>query len=119
DERTQRKALAHSEVCLNSLAASLWRARCSARQRLAAKRVILMNITIPIYVQSHRDTYLVRPLFFPRPIQQHEKLERVLHLLAGELRKVLRELGKMLRHEDLAAWTFCPDLDYRRLDLVI
>ncbi len=79
----------------------------------------LMNITIPIYVQSHRDLYVVRPLFFPRPIQQHEKLERVLHLLAGELRTDLRELGKMLRHDDLAAWTFSPDLDYHRLDLVL
>jgi ATP-dependent Clp protease ATP-binding subunit ClpA len=78
-----------------------------------------VNITIPIYVQSHRDTYLVRPLFFPHPIQQHEKLERVLHLLAGELRKLLREQGKALRHDELAAWTFCPELDYHRLDLVM
>src|SRR5207248_2813703 len=95
------------------------RPRRKSAKPQAAREIALMNITIPIFVQSHRDTYLVRPLFFPRPIQQHEKLERVLHLLAGELRKELRDLGKALRHEDLAAWTFCPDLDYRRLDLVI
>ena len=78
-----------------------------------------MNITVPLYVHLLRDAYTVRPLFFSGPVQQHEKLERVLHLLARDLRKELRELGKELRHDDLSAYTFCPDLDYHRHDLAI
>src|SRR5438128_2372729 len=79
----------------------------------------IMNITIPIYVHSYRDRYTVRPLFFPHPVAQHEKLERVLHLLARDLRKQLRELGKQPRHDELSAYTFCPDLDYHRIDLIL
>ncbi|MBI1918951.1 MAG: ATP-dependent Clp protease ATP-binding subunit [Planctomycetes bacterium] len=78
-----------------------------------------MNITIPIYVHSHRESYTVRPLFFSHPVAQHEKLERVLHLLARDLRKELRHLGKQLRHDELSAYTFCPDLDYHRIDLIL
>ena len=78
-----------------------------------------MNITVPLYVRLHRDEYTVRPLFFPRPVARHEKLERVLHLLARDLRKELHELGKALRHDDLAAWTYCPTLDDHRLDVVV
>jgi hypothetical protein len=78
-----------------------------------------MNVTIPIYVQARRDTYTVRPLFFPGPVRQHEKLERVLHLLARDLRKELYEIGRQLRHDDLAQWTFSPEMDYHRLELVL
>ncbi len=78
-----------------------------------------MNITVPLFVQSSHDRYTVRPLFFARPVQQHDKLERALHLLARELRKELHQLGRDFRHDALSAYTFCPDLDYRRLDLVL
>jgi ATP-dependent Clp protease ATP-binding subunit ClpA len=78
-----------------------------------------MNITVPLYVRLHRDQYTVRPLFFSQPVARHEKLERVLHLLARDLRRELHERGKALRHDDLVAWTFCPELDYHRLDLAL
>jgi hypothetical protein len=78
-----------------------------------------MKITVPLYVRLHRDEYTVRPLFFSHPVARHEKLERVLHLLARDLRKELHDLGRALRHDELAAWTFSPELDHHRLDLII
>ena len=53
-----------------------------------------MNITVPLHVRLHRDQYTVRPLFFPRPVARHEKLERVLHLLARDLRRELHGPGR-------------------------
>jgi ATP-dependent Clp protease ATP-binding subunit ClpA len=82
-----------------------------------------MNLTVPLYVESRRQgsetLYLVRPLFFARPARHHERLERALHLLAHELRLHLHHLGKQPRHEELAAWSFNPRLDYQRIDLTI
>jgi hypothetical protein len=85
-----------------------------------------MKLTTPLYVQTHRAdgpgdsaTYSARPLFFPGPSRRHEKLERALNLLAGDLREQLDRLGEALRHDALAEWGFPPALDCHRLDLVL
>jgi ATP-dependent Clp protease ATP-binding subunit ClpA len=78
-----------------------------------------MKLSIPVYIRQHEGRYTVAPLFFSRPRPRDEKLERAMHLLAHELREKLHLLGKELRHEPLAAWSFCPPLDYHRLDLKI
>jgi len=78
-----------------------------------------MNLTIPLYVHLHEDHYTVRPLFHPGPVERHEKLERVLFQLGRELRKQLNELGKSWRHDDLASYAYCPDLEFRRFDVKI
>jgi hypothetical protein len=78
-----------------------------------------MKITIPICIQSLTDRYRVTPLFVAGPRAEHEKLERALHLLARDLREELRRLGRLERHDELAAYTFNPDLDYHRLDVAV
>lgn len=81
-----------------------------------------MLFTIPIYVEVIKGTsrgqeFAVRPLFFPYPRRQHEKLERALQRLGDDLREHLVELGKSYRHEELARWSFSPELDASRLDV--
>jgi ATP-dependent Clp protease ATP-binding subunit ClpA len=83
-----------------------------------------MNLTIPVYVEAIGDgpgerRYVVRPLFFGQPVREHHSLDRAMTLLAGEVRRVLRELGKDLEHDALAQWTFAPELEFARLDLVL
>jgi len=81
-----------------------------------------MRFTIPIYVEARRSAghgplFAVRPLFFPLPRRQHEKLEKAIQRLTDDLREQLRELGQSMRHDELARWTFSPALDTHRLDL--
>jgi ATP-dependent Clp protease ATP-binding subunit ClpA len=84
-----------------------------------------MNFSIPVYVQAvgvagePARRYTVRPLFFARPQRRHENLNRAMSLLADDLRRHLHELGKCFRHDELAAYSFCPELEYHRLDLVL
>ncbi|MFO0876425.1 MAG: AAA family ATPase [Gemmataceae bacterium] len=84
-----------------------------------------MNLTIPIYVEpgqispgSKVKEFLVRPVFFEHPQRQHEKLERALHLLAGDLRTLLQQLGEV-RGEALVRWTFDPAVETTRLEVPI
>src|SRR5262245_17333379 len=82
-----------------------------------------MNITVPIYVERRPGSstdgpgYRVQPLFFPSPEERGEHLERVLDRLAAALRDLLHTLGRQGRHDELARWTFCPDLRQQRLAL--
>src|SRR5262245_62466586 len=82
-----------------------------------------MNITVPIYVERRPGSstdgpgYRVQPLFFPSPEERGESLERVLDRLAAALRDHLHTRGRQGRHDELARWTFCPDLKQQRLDL--
>jgi ATP-dependent Clp protease ATP-binding subunit ClpC len=83
-----------------------------------------MILTVPIYLQRHGadgsfPRYTARPLFFGRPVQSGPDLGRVLNQLAVELRLELHTLGKEYRHDELARWSFCPDLDHHRLDLTL
>ncbi len=47
------------------------------------------------------------------------KLERALQRITNQLREKLHFLGKELRHDELARFTFNPELDYHRLDVAI
>ena len=84
-----------------------------------------MTITLPIYVRTvdaadgQGRAYEVRPLFHSAPALRDPSLERALSLLATDLRKHLRDLGRRDRHDELAEWAFCPEIDSRRVDLVI
>ena len=84
-----------------------------------------MTITLPIYVRTvdaadgQGRAYEVRPLFHSAPARRDPSLERALSLLATDLRKHLRELGRRDRHDELAEWAFCPEIESRRVDLVI
>jgi ATP-dependent Clp protease ATP-binding subunit ClpA len=83
-----------------------------------------VKLTAPLYVHTVKTAeqaqqFAVRPLFFPEPCRQHEKLERAMHLLAHDLRQGLTELGKAARHDELARWTFAPPLEPHRLEVAV
>ncbi|HZZ77750.1 MAG TPA: AAA family ATPase [Gemmataceae bacterium] len=78
-----------------------------------------MKITIPLSVQSARGLFTIRPLFFGGPSVQAQKLERALHKLTRELRETLHFLGKNLRHDAIARYTFHPDFDAHRVEVPI
>ncbi len=84
-----------------------------------------MKITVPVCVErlpsaaGGPGTYRVRPLFFPAPAESDERLDRALAALAVALRDLLHRLGREPRHEELARWAFCPDLEHHRLDLTL
>ena len=74
-----------------------------------------MNITIPLYIEeqpqlgSNSTLFFVRPLFFYFPFVRDELLSRAETKLAQELRKHLGELGRQMRHDELAAYSFAPE----------
>ena len=82
-----------------------------------------MNLTVPIYVEERKrpgqtvPEYSVRPLFFSHPVRKDELLSRALTKLAGDLRSLLDSLGREMRHDELARWSFLPDMTEKRLSL--
>jgi ATP-dependent Clp protease ATP-binding subunit ClpA len=82
-----------------------------------------MNLSIPIYVEGLRAgggiIYQARPLFFAAPAVRGERLERLLARLAQDIGRQLSTLGRKMRHEELASWTFSPPLRTQRLDLTL
>ena len=83
-----------------------------------------MKLSLPIYIETIPQAeggrhYQARPLFFKGPQRVHRDLERALTQLAVDLRKQLHQLGKALRHDELAACTYSPDLEHHTFDLVL
>lgn len=84
-----------------------------------------MKFTIPLYIETRNDgpegttRHHVSPLFFSHPVRADEDLGRAQQRLVGDLHQHLLKLGRSLRHDELAAWTFAPVLEQHRLDLQI
>src|SRR3954451_13087164 len=84
-----------------------------------------MTITLPIYVRTvdaadgQGRPYEVRPLFHDAPSRRDPSLERALNLLATDLRKHLRELGRRDRHDEVGELAVCPETESRRRALDI
>jgi ATP-dependent Clp protease ATP-binding subunit ClpA len=82
-----------------------------------------MIVTIPIYIEEQRTegslvpTHFVRPLFFPKPYERDESLGRAVTKLANAVREKFDELGKQMRHDELAAHCFAPEIEDQLLDL--
>ena len=82
-----------------------------------------MNITVPIYAEEQAPAsaatnarrITLRPLFFDRPREQDESIQRGTARLARELRRELTLLARTARHEELAAYGFYPPLEDRVL----
>lgn len=75
-----------------------------------------MRITIPIYIEQQRETgqpasYIVRPLFFQEPVARDEELQRAIGKLVRALQRALDEAGKRMWHNELAGYSFAPELD--------
>ena len=82
-----------------------------------------MIFSIPILIEERAGgparpgSFVVRPLFQPKPEQRAEKLGRALSLLTNELHQSLYSLAREPRHDLLAQWTFHPPLEEQTLDL--
>lgn len=73
-----------------------------------------MNFRIPIYVYQTKAGYTARPLFFGGPERADANLNRLLTKLTRELVELLEALGRKERHDELAAWAFCPAVTAHR-----
>ena len=87
-----------------------------------------MNVRIPIYVEErkpeaadfqHVRRVSLRPLFFPQPVEQDISLQRATARLANTLRNELGRLARLARHEELAAYSFYPELHETMLEFTI
>ncbi|MDB5307398.1 MAG: ATP-dependent Clp protease ATP-binding subunit [Gemmataceae bacterium] len=78
-----------------------------------------MQFRIPVYVYQHKEGYTARPLFFARPTRTDDNLNRLLTKLAREVVQTIEQLGRNARHDDAAAWTFCPPVATHRVPLEI
>ena len=85
-----------------------------------------MNITVPIYAEEKEASgvigarpVMLRPLFFDRPIEQDESVQRGTARLARELRRELTRLARTARHEEFADYSFYPPLEDRILKLTL
>ncbi len=82
-----------------------------------------MEIKVLVYVETASlaagkpPEYVVRPLFFDGPEAKSTFLQSALNKLMHHLRENLVELGKAQRHDALAAWTYCPELETRRCEI--
>ncbi len=80
-----------------------------------------MNLTIPILVEETKQAdsstplYGVTPLLANGPMGRGEHLSRAISHSAHQLRKSLDALGQMPRQDELARWTFCPNISEQTL----
>jgi ATP-dependent Clp protease ATP-binding subunit ClpA len=87
-----------------------------------------MHVRVPIYVEERRPEVaglqhvrpvILRPLFFPQPIEQDVSLQRATARLTNALREELGRLARFARHEELAAYSFYPTLEETMLEFPI
>jgi ATP-dependent Clp protease ATP-binding subunit ClpA len=78
-----------------------------------------MNFRIPLYVFQHKAGYTARPLFAAFQERTDENLNRLLTRLTRELVQELERLGREKRHDQLAAWSFCPTVTTHRTPVAI
>ena len=75
-----------------------------------------MELTIPIYVEKTASEehsggeFLVRPLFQGGPVERSERLQSAMLKLSHALRRHFMELGRRPQHDELAQWSFFPQL---------
>ncbi len=79
-----------------------------------------MRIELPLFVQSGtaempKGVTAIRPLFFEQPLESDRELAKARARLALRLLKALGEMGHDGKHRELAAYTFCPDLQLHSL----
>ena len=78
-----------------------------------------MNFRIPLYVFQHKSGYTARPLFATSPERTDDNLNRLLTRLTRDLVTLFELLGRKERHDELAAWTFCPPVTTHRTSVEI
>ena len=84
-----------------------------------------MNINVPVFIQEqpprHTDfgkarRVSVRPLFFSDPVEEDESLQRATARLGRELLREFRRLAHNARHQELAAYSFYPEIEEKLLE---
>jgi hypothetical protein len=85
-----------------------------------------MDLTIPVYIETAAAAapgkppeYVVRPLFFDAPAMTSPILQAAINKLTHKVREMLVELGKIQRHDALAAWTLNPETETKRCEVRI
>ena len=78
-----------------------------------------MNFRIPLYVFQTKSGYTARPLFASSPERSDDNLNRLLTRLTRDLVTLLELLGRKERHDEAAAWAFCPAVTAHRTPLEI
>jgi hypothetical protein len=73
-----------------------------------------MNFRIPIYVFQHKAGYTARPLFASAPERAGGNLNRLLARLTRDLVTAIEAVGRKPRHDEAAAWAFCPNVTTHR-----
>jgi ATP-dependent Clp protease ATP-binding subunit ClpA len=76
-----------------------------------------VKITVPIIIQKQPQQgiapslHILRPLFHPYIEARGEDLNRAMTKLAKELRRECDRLSREMRHDELARYSFSPDLE--------
>lgn len=84
-----------------------------------------MLITVPVYVESRKGDegepalFHVRPLLAQAPRHADGELDRALQKVTQDLRALLHDVGRGIRHELLALWAWNPTVQEHRCDLWI
>ncbi|MGE0494643.1 MAG: AAA family ATPase [Vulcanimicrobiota bacterium] len=79
-----------------------------------------MRFSLPVYVEGASREYpyfQLRMLFAPHLRERGQRLERVLHRLAGSVRKELEEISQLPRQDELAEHLFSPPLREKLLEV--
>src|SRR5262245_46864132 len=84
-----------------------------------------MLFRVPIYLATERPpgggpaVQTGRPLFFPDLVERSANLNRLMARLARRVSERLAALARLDRHDELADWSFCPELAQERLELTV
>jgi ATP-dependent Clp protease ATP-binding subunit ClpC len=84
-----------------------------------------MKLQIPAYVEQWKEPdqasefYRIRALFEDHASDTHNKLSRAMDDFVRGMHKLIRELNKQDRHDDLARLAFSPRLSDRVLKIVV
>ena len=61
-----------------------------------------MNMSIPVLIERIGSRHWIRPLFLAEPVEYHTDLNRCITRFTARMRKLLAELGREDRQEELA-----------------
>lgn len=84
-----------------------------------------MRFPIPIYLEEQREagrkriTHVVRPLFFPAPVERSTRLAQAMTRLGKQVRQILNGLAVRADHTKLVEWTYNPELELREVRVAV
>lgn len=78
-----------------------------------------MEFNLPIYIrklspEGQKPYYQARPLFFEEPLLTHGDLQKLIQNLSLSLRRELKDAFQQADHQELARWSFCPEISIQK-----